>query len=53
MKAKRIINYAWEKYGIRKERIVVDTLVLTASSEQKLVAETLKALELAREVDEL
>ena len=46
--AKRIINYAWEKYGIRKERIIVDTLVLTASSEQKLVAETLKALELVK-----
>lgn len=44
--AKRIIDYAWEKYQIRKERIIIDTLCLTASAEQALVKETLTALEL-------
>lgn len=43
--AKRIVDYA-AKFGIRKERIIIDTLTLTASSEQKLVKETLDALEL-------
>ena len=44
--AKRIVDYAWEKYGISKNRIIIDTLTLTASSEQKLVKETVEALEL-------
>ena len=45
--AKRIIKYA-ESYGIRKEKIMIDTLVLTASAEQDLVKETLKGLTLVR-----
>ncbi len=45
--AKRIINEA-EKYGIPKHRIMIDTLVLTASSEQELVSETLRALGMVR-----
>ena len=45
--AKRIIKKA-ESYGINKERIIIDTLVLTASAEQKLVKETLKGLTLVR-----
>ncbi len=45
--AKRIINEA-KKYGIPKERIMIDTLVLTASAEQALVKETLKGLTLVR-----
>ena len=45
--AKRIIKRASE-YGIPKERIIIDTLVLTASSEQVLVQETLKGLSLVR-----
>ena len=44
--AKRIVDYAYEKYGITKNRIIIDTLTLTASSEQKLVKETVEALEL-------
>lgn len=44
--AKRIVDYAWEKYGIRKEKIIIDTLTLTASSEQEKVVATLDALEL-------
>ncbi len=44
--AKRIVDYAWDKYGINKERIIIDTLTLTASSEQEIVKETLDALEL-------
>ena len=47
--AKRIIKYA-ESYGIPKEKIMIDTLVLTASAEQDLVKETLKALTLVREL---
>ena len=47
--AKRIIKYA-EGYGIPKEKIMIDTLVLTASAEQDLVKETLKALTLVREL---
>lgn len=46
--AKRIVNYA-SKYGISKEKLVIDTLVLTASAEQPLVKETLKALRMVRE----
>ncbi len=45
--AKRIIKCA-ESYGINKERIIIDTLVLTASAEQALVKETLKGLTLVR-----
>ena len=45
--AKRIIKYA-ESYGIPKEKIMIDTLVLTASAEQDLVKETLKGLTLVR-----
>ena len=45
--AKRIIKYA-ESYGIPKHKIMIDTLVLTASAEQDLVKETLKALTLVR-----
>lgn len=47
--AKRIVDYAWEKYKIRKERIIIDTLTLTASAEQALVKETLDALRLVRD----
>lgn len=47
--AKRIVDYAYNKYGIRKERILIDTLTLTASAEQALVQETLKALTLVRD----
>ena len=45
--AKRIIKKA-EEYGIPKNKIMIDTLVLTASAEQDLVKETLKALTLVR-----
>ena len=45
--AKRIIAEA-NKYGIPKERIMIDTLVLTASAEQALVKETLRGLTLVR-----
>ena len=45
--AKRIIAKAAE-YGIPKNRIMIDTLVLTASAEQALVQETLKGLTLVR-----
>lgn len=41
--AKKIIKTA-ESYGIHKSKIIIDTLVLTASAEQKLVKETLRAL---------
>ncbi|MDE5896874.1 MAG: cobalamin-dependent protein, partial [Clostridia bacterium] len=44
---KRIIARA-EKYGIPRHKIMIDTLVLTASAEQALVAETVKALRLVR-----
>ena len=45
--AKRIINRAKE-FGIEKNKIIIDTLVLTASAEQDLVKETLKGLTLVR-----
>lgn len=48
-KAKIIINEA-KSYGIPKERVMIDTLVLTASAEQDLVKETLKALTLVRQL---
>lgn len=43
--AKRIIDKASE-YGIKYHKIIIDTLVLTASSNQSLVKETLDALKL-------
>ncbi len=45
--AKKIIKKA-EEYGIPRYRIMIDTLVLTASAEQDLVKETLKGLTLVR-----
>lgn len=45
--AKRIIARA-EKYDIPRHKIMIDTLVLTASAEQPLVMETVKALKLVR-----
>ncbi len=45
--AKRIVTEA-ERYGIPRHRVMIDTLVLTASAEQTLVRETLKALALVR-----
>lgn len=45
--AKRIIARA-EEYGIPRHKIMIDTLVLTASTEQPLVMETVKALKLVR-----
>ncbi len=46
--AKRIVNHA-AKYGINKNKIIIDTLTLTASAEQGLVMETIKALKLVTE----
>lgn len=43
--AERILSCA-EEYGIPRHRVMIDTLVLTASAEQPLVKETLKALAL-------
>lgn len=45
--ANRIISRA-NDYGIPPEKIMIDTLVVTASAEQELVKETLRALELVR-----
>lgn len=45
--AKKIIAKA-EEYGIKKEKIIIDTLVLTASAEQDLVKETIEALRLVK-----
>ena len=47
--AERIISRA-EEYGIPRHRVMIDTLVLTASAEQHLVKETLKALSLVRKL---
>ena len=47
--AKRIIDTALS-YGIPKHKIMIDTLVLTASAEQALVKETLKALTMVRQL---
>ncbi len=47
LKAKLILETAIS-YGIPKERIMIDTLVLTASAEQALVGETLRALTLVK-----
>ncbi len=46
--AEKIVNTA-EKYGIPKENLFIDCLVLTASAQQKEVAETLKAITMVRE----
>ncbi len=45
--AKRIVERA-EKFGIPRHKIIIDTLVLTASAEQKLVKETVEALRLVQ-----
>lgn len=45
--AKRIVERAGE-YGIPRHKIMIDTLVLTASAEQSLVKETVKALLLVK-----
>jgi len=46
--AKKIIDEA-EKYGISKEDIIVDALVLTVSAQQEEVLETLRAVKLIKE----
>ncbi len=45
--AKRIVERA-ESYGIPRHKIMIDTLALTASAEQKLVCETTEALRLVK-----
>lgn len=45
--AEKIVEEA-EKYGIPKRDIIVDCLVLTASAQQKLVIETIKAVNLVK-----
>ncbi|MDE5722062.1 MAG: homocysteine S-methyltransferase family protein [Clostridia bacterium] len=45
--AKRIVERA-EEYGIPRSKIMIDTLVVTASAEQKLVKETVDALRLVQ-----
>ncbi|MBQ7153677.1 MAG: homocysteine S-methyltransferase family protein [Clostridia bacterium] len=45
--AKRIIARA-KQYGIPKNRILIDTLTLAVSAQQKAAAETLKALRMVR-----
>ncbi|MDE7083482.1 MAG: homocysteine S-methyltransferase family protein [Clostridia bacterium] len=45
--AKRIVERA-ESYGIPRHKVMIDTLVLTASAEQKLVKETVEALRLVQ-----
>ncbi|MBO4901246.1 MAG: homocysteine S-methyltransferase family protein [Lachnospiraceae bacterium] len=47
--AKRIIDRAGQE-GIRREDVIVDCLTLTASAQQKEVAETLKAVRTVREM---
>lgn len=46
--AEKIVKTA-ESYGIPRENILIDCLVLTASAQQKEVSETLKAITLVRE----
>ncbi|MCQ2515588.1 MAG: homocysteine S-methyltransferase family protein [Saccharofermentans sp.] len=48
--ANKIVNEA-AKYGISKNRIIIDSLVLTASAQQKEVMETIKCVKLV--TDEL
>ena len=43
--AEKIVRTA-ETYGIPKEDIIIDCLVLTASAQQKLVIETINAIKL-------
>lgn len=46
--AEKIVCTA-ENYGIPKEDIIIDCLVLTASAQQKLVIETINAIKLVKE----
>ncbi len=46
--AEKIVREA-EGYGIPRESLIVDCLVLTASAQQELVLETIKAIKLVRE----
>lgn len=46
--AKKIVKTA-EEYGIKKEDILIDCLVLTASAQQKEVIETIKAVRMVKE----
>ncbi|MGX8728375.1 MAG: homocysteine S-methyltransferase family protein, partial [Lachnospiraceae bacterium] len=46
--AERIVKEA-EKYGIPRENVIIDCLVLTVSSEQKAAQETLRAVRMVRE----
>ena len=46
--AEKIVNAA-EKIGIPRRNILIDCLTLTASAQQKLVKETLKAVKLVKE----
>ena len=46
--AKKIIKTA-AKYGISKENIIIDCLVLTVSAQQKEVMETIKAVRMVKE----
>ena len=46
--AEKIVRTA-ETYGIPKEDIIIDCLVLTASAQQKLVIETINAIKLVKE----
>ena len=46
--AKKIIKIA-AKYGISKENIIIDCLVLTVSAQQKEVMETIKAVRMVKE----
>lgn len=45
--AKKILNKALS-YGIPKEDVIIDCLVLTVSAEQKAAGETLKALNIVK-----
>ena len=45
--AQRIVKRA-EEYGIPRRKVMIDTLVLTASAEQALVSETVRALSMVR-----
>ncbi len=45
--AEKIVREA-ERYGIPRESLIVDCLVLTASAQQEVVLETLKAIKLVR-----
>ena len=46
--AERIVNEA-EKYGITRDRILIDCLVMTASTNQKQVVEILRAVSMVKE----